>query len=63
VDSTGNTLEFMLSAKRDSKAAKRFLRKVLGAKHTQAPRAIAVEKNAAYPTAIEELKKDETLKA
>jgi len=53
----------MLSAKRDSKAAKRFLRKVLGAKHTQAPRAIAVEKNAAYPTAIEELKKDETLKA
>ena len=29
VDSMGNTLEFMLSAKRDSKAAERFFRKVL----------------------------------
>jgi IS6 family transposase len=29
VDSMGNTLDFMLSAKRDSKAASRFFRKVL----------------------------------
>lgn len=63
VDSTGNTLDFMLSAKRDSKAAARFFRKVLGAQHTQAPRVITVDKNAAYPVAIEALRQDETLKA
>lgn len=35
VDSEGNTLDFMLSAKRDTKAAKRFFKKVLKAKHNQ----------------------------
>jgi len=34
----GNTLDFMLSAKRDGKAAARFFRKVLKATHTQTPR-------------------------
>jgi IS6 family transposase len=63
VDSAGNTLDFMLSAKRDGKAAARFFRKVLGAKHTQTPRVITVDKNAAYPVAVEELKQDKTLKA
>lgn len=63
VDSMGNTLDFMLSAKRDGKAAARFFRKVLGAKHTQTPRVITVDKNAAYPVAVDELKKDKTLKA
>ncbi len=63
VDSEGNTLDFMLSAKRDGKAAARFFRKVLRAKHTQTPRVITVDKNAAYPVAMEELKKDKTLKA
>ena len=63
VDSEGNTLDFMLRAKRDGKAAARFFRKVLGAKHTQAPRVITVDKNAAYPVAVDELKQDKTLKA
>jgi IS6 family transposase len=63
VDSEGNTLDFMLSAKRDGKAAARFFCKVLGAKHTQTPRVITVDKNAAYPVAVDELKKDKTLKA
>ncbi|MBD1847526.1 IS6 family transposase [Cyanobacteria bacterium FACHB-63] len=63
VDSQGNTLDFMLSAKRDGKAAARFFRKVLGAKHTQSPRVITVDKNAAYPVAVDELKADKTLKA
>jgi len=31
VDSTGQTIDFMLSAKRDTKAAKRFFRKMLKA--------------------------------
>lgn len=61
VDSDGNTLDFMLSAKRDGKAAIRFFRKVLKGQHTQTPRVINVDKNAAYPIAMATLKGDETL--
>jgi IS6 family transposase len=71
VDSIGNPLDFMLSAKRDGKAAARFFRKVLKAEHTQTPRvsrdasceALTVDKNAAYPVAIKALKADETISA
>lgn len=56
VDSTGNTLDFLLTAKRDALAAKRFLRKTLKAVHTSTPRVITVDKNPAYPKAIKELK-------
>lgn len=56
VDSQGNTLDFMLSAKRDGKAAARFFRKVLRANHVTSPRVINVDKNAAYPVAIARLK-------
>ena len=59
VDSNGNTIDFMLSAKRNKKAAKRFLKKALGSKHTQIPRAITVDKNPAYPPAIHKLKMTE----
>ncbi len=61
VDSEGNTLDFMLSAKRDAKAAERFFRKTLDAAHTSSPRVINVDKNAAYPPAIDTLKIDEHL--
>lgn len=61
VDSQGNTLDFMLSAKRDSKAAAHFFRKVLKANHVTQPRVINVDKNAAYPVAIEGLKSEQTL--
>ncbi|MBD3887536.1 IS6 family transposase, partial [Phormidium tenue FACHB-886] len=61
VDSEGNTLDFMLSAKRNGKAAARFFRKVLKAQHTVLPRVITVDKNAAYPVVMEALKEDETL--
>ncbi len=40
VDSKGNTLDFLLTAHRHAPAAKRFLRKVLKAVHTQEPRVI-----------------------
>ncbi|GAC1663656.1 MAG: IS6 family transposase [Ktedonobacteraceae bacterium] len=56
VDSQGNTLEFRLSATRDAEAAKRFFAKTLAAPHTTTPRVITVDKNAAYPRAISELK-------
>ncbi len=42
-------------------SAKRFLRKMLNAVHTQTPRVLNVDKNAAYPPAIDELKADEQL--
>ncbi|MDQ1252128.1 MAG: transposase, family [Euryarchaeota archaeon] len=61
VDSDGNTIDFMLCAKRNRKAAKRFLKKALGSKRNQIPRAITVDKNPAYPTAIHELKNDRIL--
>lgn len=55
VDSEGNTLEFLLTAKRDAQAAKRFFRKALKAIHTCSPRVITIDKNPAYPKAIKEL--------
>ncbi|MBD2097231.1 IS6 family transposase [Trichocoleus sp. FACHB-591] len=61
VDSEGNTLNFIISAKRDSKAAAPFFRKVLKGQHIQPPRVITVDKNAAYPVALEVLKAEETI--
>ena len=52
VDSTGNTIEFMLSAKRDVLAAKRFFKKMMRADHRRLPFSISVDKNAAYPEAF-----------
>jgi transposase-like protein len=51
VDSTGQTIDVLLRATRHAKAAKRFFRKALRAKHTATPRVIIVDKNAAYPPA------------
>ncbi len=56
-------MDFLLSAKRDGKAAARFFHKVLKAQHTQTPRVITVDKNAAYPVAIKRLKGDKTIAA
>jgi transposase-like protein len=51
----------MLSAKRNRKAAKRFFKKALSSDHNQIPRVIIVDKNPAYPPAINELKNDKIL--
>jgi transposase-like protein len=56
VDAQGNTLDFVLSPTRDGEAAKRFLLKTLAASHTSEPRVINVDKNAAYPKAVADLK-------
>jgi transposase, IS6 family len=58
VDSCGQTIDFLLSAKRDAGAAKRFFRKALAQPHTVNPRTVTVDKNPAYPKAIVELKED-----
>ena len=51
----------MLSSKRDRKAAKRFFKKALSSNHNQIPRLITVDKNPAYPPAIDKLKIDKIL--
>jgi transposase, IS6 family len=52
VDSTGSTIEFMLSAKRDVSAAKRFFKKVMRADHRRLPFTIGTDKHASYPEAF-----------
>jgi transposase, IS6 family len=52
VDKQGNTIEFMLSAKRDVFAAKRFFKRMMRADHRRLPFTISVDKNAAYPEAF-----------
>ena len=56
VDSTGATIDFLLSAKRDAAAAERFLAKALGGENHPAPRVINTDKHAGYPPAIAQLK-------
>jgi transposase-like protein len=64
VDSTGQTIEFLLTAKRDAAAAKRFLIKAIEIIEIKAieasgnamPTVMNVDKNPAYPAAVEALK-------
>ncbi len=52
VDKQGQTIEVMLSAKRDVLVAQRFFEKMLRAEHRRLPFSIRVDKNAAYPEAF-----------
>jgi transposase, IS6 family len=61
VDSNGDTIDFMLSAKRNRRAAKSFFKKALSFIHNQIPRVINCDKNQAYPLAIYELKNETNL--
>ncbi|MGG0516459.1 IS6 family transposase [Bacillus pseudomycoides] len=61
VDSEGNTIDFYLSESRDKQAAKRFFKKALAASHICKPRVITVDKNPAYPVAIQELKEEKRM--
>jgi transposase, IS6 family len=57
VDSAGETIDFMLSPKRDSAAAKQFLQMALWRTGQVRPRVINVDGHPAYPQAIADLKK------
>ncbi|MEB8799473.1 IS6 family transposase [Bacillus cereus] len=61
VYSKGSTIDFYLSETRDTKAAKRFFKKALRSFHVSKPRVITVDKNPAYPIAIEQLKKAKSI--
>jgi transposase-like protein len=47
VDSRRQTIDFLLAARRDAEAAKRFFRKALRQPHTANSRTITVDKNPA----------------
>ena len=57
MDSTGATIDFLLSARRDAAAAKRFFQKALRSPGHPRPRVINVDGNPSYPKVITELKK------
>ena len=61
IDKEGNTIEFMLSAKRDVSAAKRFFKKMMRADHRRLPFSISVDKNAAYPDAFTSSQEEKVL--
>jgi transposase, IS6 family len=61
VDSTGATIDFLLSAKRNAAAAERFLGKALGRQGHRVPRVINTDKHACYPTAVVQLKAEGAL--
>jgi IS6 family transposase len=61
VDSTGATIDFLLSARRDAAAAKRFFQKALRSLGHPRPRVINVDGNPSYPKVVAELKRSREL--
>ena len=61
VDSRGQTIDFLLAARRDTAAAKRFFRKAMAQPHVANPRTLTVDKNPAYPRAVADMKSDSQL--
>ena len=62
IDSNGETIDFLLSAKRDQAAALRFFRRSLRAQHSRQPGVINADQNAIYPSTVMELKRTAELK-
>ncbi len=58
VDSAGATIDFLLTARRDAAAAKRFFQKALAAPGHPRPRVINVDGNPCYPNVVAELKQE-----
>ena len=56
VDSTGQTIDFLLTARRDAASAKRFFRRMFSAEGNPMARVLNVDKNPAYPAAVRDLK-------
>jgi IS6 family transposase len=61
VDKHGQLIDFMLSDRRDIRAAYRFLRKALKTMSDHPPSSITTDKLASYPKATQRLQRDELL--
>jgi transposase-like protein len=61
IDSRGNTLEFRLSPRRPTEAAKHLFAKALAAPHSSTPRISTVANNAADPKAFKALQAERTM--
>src|SRR4051812_37580958 len=61
VDSTGDTINFLLSPKRDADAAKGFFQRALRSSNHPRPRVINVDGNPAYPKVIHKPKRTREL--
>ena len=62
VDKHGRLIDFMLSNRRNTKAARRFLAKALKVMRTWPPMSITTDKLASYPKALRRLKREGELK-
>ena len=62
VDKEGRLIDFMLSDRRNTKAARRFLAKALKVMRNWPPVSITTDKLGSYPKAIAELKRKGELK-
>jgi len=62
VDSNDQTIDFLLATKRDIAAAERFFRQALAHPNNPMPRVINVDKNRAYPAAVQGLKQEGTIR-
>jgi IS6 family transposase len=58
VDGSGQTIDFLLSAKRDKKAARRFFRRALRRDNTRNPRVVVTDRLNSYPGALREMKRE-----
>lgn len=63
VDPMGCTIEFMLRAKQDVSAAKRFFEKLMQADHRRLPLTIGTDKHASHPEAFAASVKEKVLPA
>ena len=61
VDGAGQTIDFLLSARRDKKAVRRFFRRALGRANTRTPRTIVADRLTSYPGALRGMKRDGAL--
>src|SRR5580658_10924735 len=61
IDSAGATIDFLLSALRDTNAAKRLFRNALSDRSHPQPRVINTDLAPIYGSAIADMKKEETL--
>ena len=61
IDERGNTIDFYLSHRRNAKAAKRFIKKLIKSNPTCDVSVINTDKNPAYGQAIKELKEEGSL--